>query len=454
MARIRGWKSIAHHLGVSQSTVIRWANDPDFPAVRAKRGGTVYASKLELDAWIQRRGQGEETSPAPLPAVATIPAVASPRITLRGHWVRYAAPATLAVAAMGGLAAWYLRPVSANRVLQRADPATRAAYLDARAQWATRTPQGIANATRQFQAIILREPDFAPAFSGLADANVLSSEFAGQDRPKTFAAAEKAARTALALQPDDPAANRIVGFLTYWTTRDINRARPYFDAALASDDRDYLVHLWYGNALIDALKVDEGLARLDRAAELAPDVPAVRVDRAAAQWQAGQTAKALATLSDAEQRYPDLSSPSNYLALFALSRGEAPAYLDHAERWAARIGERAQIDLIARERGAYVARGAAGLWRFMSQQPTIPSSSWHGGHLTIAIAASLAGDRTRLLAVLERADIGSQNWRPLRFPVEAFLRWKNDAEVGAKLDHAFGQSPFDGSAPAAWQGGR
>lgn len=491
MTQLRGWKAIAHHLGVSESTVIRWANNPDFPVVRGKKGATIYAHASQLDAWMQQRGQrppptalpveasisGEkvtraeplpttpasveppaalpsltpaETGAAPLPSLANVEAPTASALATHStrqrisHFfrLRYVVPVALIVLA-GITAIWLLPAYRIGPTQQAVSPATRQAYLDARAQWATRTPQGIASAIRQFQSIIAHEPNFAPAFSGLADAYILNCEFAGADRQQAFAAAEKAARTALALQPDAPAANRILGFLIYWTTRDIDRARPYFKKALAADDRDYLIQLWYGNALIDALKVDEGLTALDRAAELGPDVPAVRIDRAVAQWQAGQSKAALAALTEAERSYPDLSAPSSYLALFALARGDAAAYLDHAARWATRIGDQQQAARIAAEQGIFTAGGDAALWRFMAQQAPILSSSWHGGYLAIAISASLAGDREKMVAILDRPDITSQNWRPLRFPVEAFLRWKNDADVAAKLDHAFNQSPFD-----------
>ena len=82
------------------------------------------------------------------------------------------------------------------------------------------------------------------------------------------------------------------------------------------------------------------------------------------------------------------------------------------------------------------------LWQFLEHAPPLESSSWHGGLLPRAIAASERGDGAALMAILSRPGITAQNWRPLRFPVLAFVKWRRDPAVARALDRAFGLSPF------------
>lgn len=51
---IRGWKGIADYMGVSVSTVQRWAKLRVDPLPVFARGGSVFAAAAALSAWLER----------------------------------------------------------------------------------------------------------------------------------------------------------------------------------------------------------------------------------------------------------------------------------------------------------------------------------------------------------------------------------------------------------------
>lgn len=440
--RLRGWKQIAEYLGVAPGTAMRWSRRPGFPVVRTSENGSVYALPGALDAWLAAAGETTDGI-----AVDAHPILATPAADDRAWLKRFFAavrvrPRIVLAVALGLIASTTLAAVMARRdagppAARSADASLPAAYLEARADWAERSPESLARAIAKFRLMISQHPDYAPAFTGLADAYILSCEFGTVDRDVAFRAARAAATTALALQPADADANRVAGFLDYWTRRDLSRARPYFERSVQARPDDYLVHLWYGNALIDGGRIDEGAEHLRRAVILAPDSPAVLTDYAIALWQAGDREGALRHLAAVERRFPTNSAAPGAAALFHLQTGDVAAYLAESRRWATLINAPPQLERLNREQAAYDAGGADATLRLMSTSPGLSTPFWHGGNLSAAIAAAKLGDRSVLRARLKAAAEGQENWRDLAFPAASFERWRNDAELKPLLDAVF-----------------
>lgn len=71
--QLRGWKEIAGHLHASERTAMRWESTRGLPVRRVpgKTKDAVFANRQELDAWMQRPGNGAleapeaETAPSP-----------------------------------------------------------------------------------------------------------------------------------------------------------------------------------------------------------------------------------------------------------------------------------------------------------------------------------------------------------------------------------------------------
>lgn len=449
------------------------------PVHRTGTGGSVFANSADLDIWLVQRPEpalqaelDPQPEPAPQPEIDNFsPAVepssepalaAEPTRAVdparpiesmsKGRWAglhrfRWAALA-IPIACTLVLGGIMLRSGTNTQIEAPIKAQWSKQYYVARSQWAERTPESIAKSIFEYQSIILQDPDAAKAYVGLADAYALSSEFAGFDRPRSFALAKQAVDKALALWPSDPDANRLAGYLSYWTDRDIAKAKPLFEASLATNHENYLAHLWYGNALVDAGLLREGLDHLQRAAVLAPDSPSVQIDYAVAMWQAGNSAESLAMLKRAHAMAPENSAAPSWLALFSLQDGDYAAYLGYSETWATLVKDSAQMARVARETEIYRREGRDGLLKAMAEHAPIPGGYWHGGDLVRAIAGSQLGDRTFLIKLLSQPGIAAQNWRDLRFPVQSHLRWRNDPVLAPLLDRAFGKRDY-ANYPAA-----
>jgi TolB-like protein/lipoprotein NlpI len=64
--RLDSWKEIATHLNHSSRTVRRWEREEGLPVHRHlhRKGGTVYAFSVEVDAWLEGRGMAVIVGPA------------------------------------------------------------------------------------------------------------------------------------------------------------------------------------------------------------------------------------------------------------------------------------------------------------------------------------------------------------------------------------------------------
>ncbi|WP_428151855.1 hypothetical protein [Brevundimonas sp.] len=431
-------------MSVTESTAIRWSKRPGFPVVRSSDGGSVYALTSEIDAWIAgKTAHTPAGTGAALPAPAGMAeAGAVSTTTSRTRRLLIAGGAAiLGGAVAGGVVLMRRDPRGSSRPEIR-DPELEALYIDARSDAAARTLESLNRAADKFRNLVARYPDFVPGFTGLADTYILSCEFGSTDRAAAFRDARAAVSTALAMEPDDADANRIMGFLTYWTTRDVAAARPFFQKAVGAGRTDDLSHLWFGNALIDGGRVAEGLEQLRRALLLAPDSPAVLTDYAMGLWQAGQSRASLTRLADVEARFPTHSAAPNAAALFHLQAGDIGAYLEQSRRWATLIGDARQTARIAAEATVFASGGSQTTLRLIAGSTPIVSSFWHGGELPVAMAASMIGDRPRVLAILTAVADRGVTWRNLRFPAESFLRWKDDPELRGLLRRVLDPATF------------
>jgi tetratricopeptide (TPR) repeat protein len=426
--RLDGWKRIAGHFKRHRSTVIRW-KEHGLPVhqVPGSGIGSVFAYTHELDAWLAKGvSQGldlesaAEAQPAP------------------GAWTRidsYIATALAVSLAPMLLVLLLIAQASPRGDFRRdVDSETARQYIKARGDWALRTPESLRSSIAEFRAILKRDPKYAPAWSGLADAYLLSSEFDGMPQAASYTNAETAARSALSIDPQDVGGNRAMGFVAFWWDHDIPRARTYFRRALRADRDNAQTQFWYGNALIENGETAAGLAALRQARLSDPDSGALAADYAWDRWQSGAKEDVVPELEVLERSAPTLASPSLYLMTIAFARGDWAAYLRHGEAYAARENDRELALNIAQQRRAFETRGPTGLLDAVSSVKPTLKSHVHDGTVLPAAAAASAGRRERLLDLLVRAEANGEKWSSRRWPSSIFARWRNEPDIGARLD--------------------
>lgn len=149
------------------------------------------------------------------------------------------------------------------------DTAAYQLYLQGRYQWNKRTLDGLQQSIDFFNQAIMRDPGYALAYAGLADAYALLADFnvlpAREVMPKLQSAAAKALELDNSLAEAHTSLAWAAFHLWDWTG-----AEREFKRALELNASYPEAHQWYGEYLSAQGRFDESLTELDRALQLDP----------------------------------------------------------------------------------------------------------------------------------------------------------------------------------------
>jgi len=186
-------------------------------------------------------------------------------------------------------------------------------YLKGRFYWNKRTPESLDHAVDAFTQAIIRDPNYASAYMGLADCYNLLREFsvmpAREAYPRAFAAAKKAVE----LDEQSSEAHASLAFVTFYGMWDLNGAEREFRRAIDLDPNDAKARHWYATFLQTIGRHDESLLEIERARELDPHSSAILADKGRLLWAAGHREESLQLLRQMEATDPDFVSPHRYL---------------------------------------------------------------------------------------------------------------------------------------------
>ncbi len=121
-------------------------------------------------------------------------------------------------------------------------------YLLGRQQFHQRTPASLPKAIENFEQVIVLDPNFAPAYSGLADAYSLVYQYGDFDSATAITKAGENARKAIELNPDLAEAHASLG-LHYLTKSDIKLARQSLQKAIELNPGYSMAYMWLGTSL-------------------------------------------------------------------------------------------------------------------------------------------------------------------------------------------------------------
>lgn len=150
------------------------------------------------------------------------------------------------------------------------DPLAYDAYLRGRYLWHRRTETGARAAVEHFEKAVERAPEYAPAWTGLADAYAVLGFYDFLAPVTAFPRAREAARRALALDPENASAEATLGYVALYYEWDVAEAEARFLEAIKRDPGDSKAHQWYGNVLTAAGRFDEAEREMRTAQQLDP----------------------------------------------------------------------------------------------------------------------------------------------------------------------------------------
>jgi tetratricopeptide (TPR) repeat protein len=144
-------------------------------------------------------------------------------------------------------------------------------YLRGRYSWNQRTPRGVKKSIDFFQQAVEKDPNFALAYAGLADAynfsNILGVLAPKESSPRAEAAAVKA----LALNPQLGEAHTALGLVRSHYHFDFLGAQREFLKALGLNPNYANAHLFYAGAYLTPMgRHEEAIAEMRKALEVDP----------------------------------------------------------------------------------------------------------------------------------------------------------------------------------------
>jgi Flp pilus assembly protein TadD len=143
-------------------------------------------------------------------------------------------------------------------------------YLTGRYHWSKLTPPEIKTSIGFFQQAIDKDPGYALAYFGLAEANrslAINADVPSQD---CLPQAKAAARRALELDDSLAEAHASLSFCLIWFDWDWAAAETEARRAIALNDNSAVAHFSYAHVLSDLGRHDEALSEIARARELEP----------------------------------------------------------------------------------------------------------------------------------------------------------------------------------------
>jgi TolB-like protein len=155
------------------------------------------------------------------------------------------------------------------------DPEAYELYLKGRYAWTSRSAAELASAISYFDQALAKDPDYALAYSGLADVYSVLPNFGGnpsEDYPKS----NRAARKALELDPTLAHPHAVLGSNEMQYDWDFAAGEAEFKKSFELDPNDATAHQWYADDIgMIGGREQEALAEVNRAHELDPLSPVI-----------------------------------------------------------------------------------------------------------------------------------------------------------------------------------
>jgi len=149
-------------------------------------------------------------------------------------------------------------------------------YLKGRFAWNKRTQEGVAEAIRFFEQAIAEDPDYAPAYAGLADSYSLDVDYRSIPVAEAYARAKAYARKALELDESVPSAHASLAWSLFIYDWDWEGAEREFRRAIELNPRYASAHQWFAFLLASRGEHDAALLEGHTALELEPASVSIR----------------------------------------------------------------------------------------------------------------------------------------------------------------------------------
>jgi len=222
------------------------------------------------------------------------------------------------------------------------EPAAYEAYLKGRYHWIRRSREGHERAVQYFEQAILIDPEYAAAYSGLADAVSIMGLWGLLTPQEACGKAKELARTALEIDVSLAEAHTSLAWATFhydWAFAD---SESEFERALELDPRSGAGHHWFGMALGMMGRYEEAYTEIRRAIRLDPHRSLMHFGMAFISWCGRRYDQAIDAAREALELDPYAAQAYVWLGLTYVAKSMFEPALDALQK-AANLSGRAPV---------------------------------------------------------------------------------------------------------------
>ena len=447
--RLDTWKEIGAFFGRDERTVKRWELTRGLPVHRVPGAGraNVYANTDELAEWLKGKNytveaEGEpnpsDTSgEGPEPDVEFFPEPISPEslspdplsserrvgdrrsaesgrrpsaLFERLREFRYFALALVILAGLAVVAithrSWSARAARRESVVSRPhpiDPEAEQLYLKGIFYFNKRTPESLNQAVDYFTQAVVRDPQYAEPYVGMADSYNLLREYSVMPPSEAYPRAAAAAKRAIVLDDSLAGAHSSLAFVDFYWSWDAPAAQSEFKRALELDPNSVRAHHWYATFLLHLGRFRESLEEIEKAQKLDPGSKSILADKGLILFYGGDTGQAIALLKQLEASEPDFLSPHNYLALIYLSQGNWQQYLAESRKSSMLLHDDHRLAIVNAGEKGFARGGSRGMLLAILEEQQAQYADGLERAYDLARTSALLGNKKQALDDLQNA---------------------------------------------------
>jgi TolB-like protein/tetratricopeptide (TPR) repeat protein len=312
------------------------------------------------------------------------------------------------------------------------DPEARDLYLRGRFWWNRRTPPTTWKSIGYFNQALEKDPLFAQAYLGLADAYFVLGTNDQALPADVFPKARAAARQALQIEDGLGEAHATLAAVTYFYDWKREEAEREFRRAIELNPNHASAHQWYGLLLMTSRRFAEASTEFERAQDLDPLSLMIALDLGQVDYYSGNSDAAIAQAQKVLMYDPNFSAAHDLLGMAYLKKGLPKMALPEFEKYAALSGH--DPDALMRLGETYAAIGDRHRALEIIRSIENPAKGSYSSAYEIAVVYAALGDHGQAMQML-RHSLDQHSSSCLIIGVDpAFAELQSDAHFQALMD--------------------
>jgi serine/threonine protein kinase/tetratricopeptide (TPR) repeat protein len=276
-------------------------------------------------------------------------------------------------------------------------------YLLGRHFWNKRTENDMLRSIEYFKQAIEIDPEYALAYSGIADAYITLGAWGYLPEKEAYLKARGQAQRAIEIDSKLAEAYSSLGAVEFEYEWDWSSAEKYFRHAIELNPKYPTAHQWYSEFLASMGRFDEAFIETQKAQELDPLAPIIYVSRALVLYYARKYDQALEFCLEALELDPNYSGAHFWSSIIYAQMQQYDKFLFEQKKFLTLVGaDSAQIEMLDKIYEIYntsgtedAARFAISLYQKASEFADIPIDSF-------LLPYSVLKDKEQMMIMLEK----------------------------------------------------